>query len=161
MTTKTLSIAVKSIIALAIFALISAYYIEYILNIKPCVLCIYQRIPYFLIVISTLILLIKNYKKYLRYLLMFYFITFISSFFLSLYHVGIERGFIEESAIKCTVKQKSIPVTREELKKQITTNKDISCKNISFRIAGLSIAEINLVVSIIVISSIIVILKRR
>ena len=81
----------------AVIALISAYFIEYILGHQPCNLCVYERIPYFLAILIVLI----NYKynKLEKYLILSLAIIFLIATILSLYHLGIEQGFIRESLL--------------------------------------------------------------
>ena len=74
-------------------------------------------------------------------------ITFIFSLAISFYHYGIEQGFFEESAV-CGVKDFSENITKEDLLKQLS-EKTVSCKDVTFRILGLSLTSINIVFSII------------
>ena len=49
---------------ISLFALISAYFIEYILGYQPCNLCLIERIPFVLaIIIILLCLFIKKFEK--------------------------------------------------------------------------------------------------
>ena len=88
-----------SILALILLILASAFVIEYAMGYKPCKLCIYERIPYFLsILLIFQILLIKKFEKISLLLLS---LVFVVSFVLAFYHFGIEQGFFQES-IACT-----------------------------------------------------------
>jgi disulfide bond formation protein DsbB len=80
-------------------------------------------------------------------------ITFIFSLAISFYHYGIEQGFFEESAV-CGVKDFTENITKEDLLKQLS-EKTVSCKDVTFRILGLSLTSINIVVSIIFIITLI------
>ena len=73
-------------------------------------------------------------------------LTFIFSFLISLYHFGIEQGFFQESTV-CGVKNFSENISKEELL-NILSEKTISCKDVTFRILGLSLTTINIVISI-------------
>ena len=134
----------KIIFLFSLIALISAYFIEYFLGHQPCNLCLIERIPYVLsiILISTMFLLKKN-EKFFILLLIF---TFIFSFAISLYHFGIEQSFFEESSV-CGVKNFSESITKEELMNQLS-EKRISCKDVTFRVFGLSLTTINIVISL-------------
>ena len=93
----------KIILFFSIFALISAFFIEYILGHKPCNLCLLQRIPYILaIILVVLVLILQNFEKSIFLLLG---LTFLFATFLSFYHFGIEQGFIEESTV-CDLKKR-------------------------------------------------------
>ena len=138
----------KILFSLLIFItliLISAFLIEYRLDHKPCKLCIYQRIPYFVAVLLILkMLLTKSYQKITLFILA---LTFLVSASLAFYHFGIEQGFFSESLI-CTAGNLSENLSKEELLKLLESN-PISCKDISFKILGFSLATINTIFSII------------
>ena len=137
-------------------ALISAFFIEYILGHQPCNLCLIERIPYALsIMILIAIFLIKKNQKFLVILLI---LTFIFSFVISLYHFGIEQGFFQESSV-CGVKSLTEIITKEDLLKQLS-EKTISCKDVTFRIFGLSLTSINIVISLLFIITLLKIFKK-
>ena len=134
-----------SLLIFIILILISAFLIEYRLDHKPCKLCIYQRIPYFVAVLLILkMLLTKSYQKITLFILA---LTFLVSASLAFYHFGIEQGFFSESLI-CTAGNLSENLSKEELLKLLESN-PISCKDISFKILGFSLATINTIFSII------------
>ena len=135
----------KTIFIFSAIALSFAFFIEYILGHQPCNLCILERIPYglSLVLISAIFIFRKNEKFFILLLI----ITFIFSLAISFYHYGIEQGFFEESAV-CGVKNFSENITKEDLLKQLS-EKTVSCKDVTFRILGLSLTSINIVVSII------------
>ena len=125
--------------------LISAFVIEYQLGHKPCSLCIYERIPYFISIFLILkILLNTNYQKITLFIL---FLVFLFSAILGFYHFGIEQGFFSESLI-CKTGNISENLSKEELLKLLESN-PISCRDISFKILGFSLATINTIFSII------------
>ena len=132
------------ILILIIGALISAYIIEHKLGHEPCKLCLYQRIPYFIsIFLIATIFLTKGYEKIT---LLFLSIIFIASSLLAFYHFGIEQGFFKE-ALVCTTDNLKDVLSKDELIKQLE-QKTISCKDVSFRILGFSLASINTIFSI-------------
>jgi len=125
--------------------LVSTFVIEYGLNHQPCNLCVYERIPYFIsILLISKILFTKNYEKITLSILS---LVFIISSALAFYHFGIEQGFFEETLV-CTASNLSEALTKEEVLDQLNQN-IISCKNVSFRIFGFSLATINTIFSII------------
>jgi len=138
---KTLNL----ILIYSIFSLVAAYFIEYVLGHQPCNLCLLQRIPYiFVIIIISLCLFLKKFEKIsLIALSLIFFIGTLLSF----YHFGIEQGFFSESLV-CDLKNEEIVLTREELLKQLK-EKPISCKDVTFRILGVSLATINTIISLI------------
>ena len=133
-------ILLLTIISLTI---ISALIIQYWLGHEPCKLCLYERIPYFLSVL--LIAKILFVKKYEKITLLILFLVFMSSTALAFYHFGIEQGFFSES-LACTVGDLSKTLSKEELLQQLEQN-SIGCKDVSFRMLGLSLAAINTIFS--------------
>ena len=133
------------ILLFSIFALFAAYFVQYILGHQPCNLCLIERIPYILaIIITTLSFVFKRYEKI--YLILFSLI-FVSATLISFYHVGIEQGFIKESLV-CDLSAQSNSLTTEDLLKELK-EKTISCKDVTFKIIGLSLASINIIISLI------------
>ena len=132
------------IFLISFIALISAYFIEYILGHQPCNLCVYERIPYFLAILIVLI----NYKynKLEKYLILSLAIIFLIATILSLYHLGIEQGFIQESLL-CDLEKGANIVDKDEILKQLQ-QKNISCKDVTFQIFGLSLTSYNIIISI-------------
>ena len=131
---------------ISLFALISAYFIEYILGHQPCNLCLIERIPY----MGALIIIIINYKfnhleKYLILLLVFIFLT---GTVISLYHLGIEQGFITESLV-CDLKKSSKILSKEEILLQLQ-QKIVSCKDVTFKIFGFSLTTLNIIISLLI-----------
>ena len=138
----------KIIFAISVIAIISAYFIEYILGYQPCNLCLIERIPYGL----SIILITLNYffKKNEKFIILLLILTFFFSFAISVYHLGIEQGLFEESAV-CGLKNSTVIISKEELLKQLQ-EKTVSCKDVTFRIFGLSLTSINILLSLILIT---------
>ena len=141
------------IFLISIISLLGAVFIENVLEQSPCRLCLYQRIPY-LISIFICFFGFNYYKNFLwMYLLL---ILFIISAILSGYHVGIENSIFEEFS-GCT--SENINITNKldllnNLKKTMP-----SCKNVDFKLFGLSLATINLIISLIISAISITIIK--
>ena len=146
----------KIIFLFSFIALISAFFIEYILGHQPCNLCLIERIPYGLsIMIIMLIFLIKKNQKFLVLLLI---IIFIFSFTISFYHFGIEQSFFQESSV-CGVSSLTESVTKEDLLNQLS-EKTISCRDVTFRIFGLSLTSINIVINLLFIITLLKIFNK-
>ena len=133
------------ILLFCVSALIAAYIIEYILGHQPCNLCLIQRIPYITVII--IISLCLFFKKFEKITLITLSLIFFLATLLSIYHFGIEQGFIKDSLV-CNLNAENPTLTKEALLnqlKEITT----SCKNVTFRIFGLSLATINIFISLV------------
>jgi len=128
---------------LSIFALVVAYIIQYILNYQPCNLCLIERIPYGIaIIILVLNYIFKQDQLFYSILLM---LTFLFLFLISLYHFGIEQGIIEESAV-CTSKNLDL-ITKEDILNSLQELR-VSCKDVAFKIFGLSLTTYNILISL-------------
>ena len=142
---KTMTL--KLIFLISIVALASAFFIEHVLGHQPCNLCVMERFPYLL----ALIIILLNYKfVYLEKLFMLLLILiFLAATILSLYHLGIEQGFIKESLV-CDLKDGSNLLSKEDILKQFQ-EKSVSCKDVTFKILGLSLTTYNIVISILIV----------
>lgn len=140
------NLLIKLILLISIIALISAFFIEYILGHQPCNLCILERIPYFLAIIVILL----NYKfiEFEKFFILFLTIVFLFGTVLSLYHLGIEQGLIQESLV-CDLKSGSNLLSKEEILKQLQ-EKSVSCKDVTFKMFGLSLTSYNILISILI-----------
>ena len=138
-------IILSLILIFSIFALITAYFIQYVLEHQPCNLCLLERIPYItVIMIISLCLFFKKFEKFS--LITLSFIFFIATL-ISFYHFGIEQGFIDESLV-CNLNNEEKILTTEELLKELS-KKSISCRDVTFRIMGISLATINIIISLV------------
>ena len=141
---KTLTI--KLIFIISIVALTSAFFIEHILGYQPCNLCILERIPYLLGI--TVIVLNYKFVHLEKHFILLLIVIFLFATILSLYHLGIEQGFIEESFV-CDLKNSSNLLSKEDILKQLQ-EKNINCKDVTFKILGLSLTSYNILISLLV-----------
>ena len=134
------------ILIFSIFILFAAYYIQYVLKHRPCSLCLIERIPYILaIIVTTINLFFKKFEKIYLALLC---LIFVSSTLLSFYHFGIEQGLIKESFV-CDLSSQTNSLTKEDLLNELKKN-NVSCKEVTFKIIGLSLATINTIISLLI-----------
>ena len=135
----------NSILAFSILSLSIAYFIQYVLGHKPCNLCIIERVPYIAaIILISLVFIMNKYQKIISSLIL---IFFIFGSIVSFYHFGIEQGFFSESLV-CDLGN-SQPINKEELLNQLKKAEIVSCKDVTFRFLGLSLATINTIISLI------------
>ena len=133
-------------LSFSILILLSAYFIEYILGYEACNLCLISRIPYFFII--TFSLFFFFFKKFKKTILILILMSFICSVLISFYHFGVEQGFFDESLV-CQIKSLQPSGTASELLQELKNDKPKSCKIVDFKIFGLSLATINLFISLI------------
>ena len=146
----------NGVLAFSILSLSIAYFIQYILGHKPCNLCLIERIPYLsAIILVALIFIVKRFEKIFSGIIL---IFFIFGAIISFYHVGIEQGFFSESIV-CNLGNSGADLSKEQLLKQLE-NAPISCKEVTFRFLGLSLATINTIISIILSGIMIKVIKN-
>ena len=146
----------NSILAFSILSLSIAYFIQYVLGHKPCNLCIIERVPYIAaIILISLIFILNKYQKIISSLIL---IFFIFGAVVSFYHFGVEQGFFSESLV-CDLSS-GLPKNKEELLNQLKNTDIVSCKDVTFRFFGLSLATINTIISLILSGIMIKIIKN-
>tara|TARA_B100001063_G_C16341314_1_gene346912 strand:+ start:60 stop:548 length:489 start_codon:yes stop_codon:yes gene_type:complete len=138
---------IKIIFLVSLFSIISAYFIEYVLGHQPCNLCLIERIPYGLAMVLIILnhISIKNEKFIILLLILVFFFSLVISF----YHFGIEQDIFEESSV-CGLKDASNIVSKEELLKYLQV-KNVSCKDVTFKIFGFSLTSLNMIINLILI----------
>ena len=133
------------VLVFSILSLAIAYFIQYSLNHKPCNLCLIERIPYIsAVILVSLIFIVNKFERVIAGIVMLFFIF---GAIVSFYHVGIEQGFFSESLV-CDLGSPAKNLSKEDLLKQLESKTAISCKDVTFRFFGLSLATINTVISI-------------
>ena len=131
---------------LIIFSFLSlsfAYFVEFILGHEPCNLCKIERIPYIgSIILISLLFFINKWEKIILSVVL---LLFVFGGIVSIYHVGIEQGIFSESLLCELGLNENVQNTQELLKTLEKT--PISCKEVTFKILGLSLATFNAVLS--------------
>ena len=126
---------------LSLSAIVFAYFVEIVLKHAPCNLCLIERVPYFSALF--LISLFFFYGKKEKLFIFLIFLLFVFNALVSIYHVGIEQGFFEEKFCGTNFFSENPDALFESLKKA-----PISCKVVTFKIFGLSLATLNVILSL-------------
>lgn len=134
------------LVIICFVALFAAFFIEYFLGHQPCNLCLIERIPYALTIL--IVLFIYKFKGYEKKALFFISFLFLFSTLISLYHFGIEREFFDESVL-CNLNVKEKVISKEDLLNQLK-EMPVSCKNVTFKLFGLSLTTYNILLSLII-----------
>ena len=138
-------ILLKLMLVLSIVAILAAYFIQYALGHQPCNLCLIERVPYiFSIIIISICLFTRKFEKITLIILS---LTFFAATLLSFYHFGVEQGFIKESLV-CDLNSSNNELSKEALLNQLK-KLPVSCKDVTFKIFGLSLATFNIFISLI------------
>ena len=135
----------NSVLGFSILSLAIAYFIQYILGHKPCNLCLIERIPYLAsLILISLIFIINKFEKVIAGIVLLFFIF---GFVVSFYHVGIEQGIFSESFV-CDLGVPNENLSKKDLLEQLQNKTSISCKDVTFRFLGLSLATLNTFISV-------------
>ena len=123
-----------------------AYFVEFVLGHEPCNLCKIERIPYIGSIILISFLIFTN--KWEKIILSIILLLFIFGSVTSIYHVGIEQGVFSESLL-CELGLNTNIQNPDDLLKSLEKT-PISCKDVTFKIFGLSLATFNAFLSIVI-----------
>jgi len=125
----------------------SSISLQFIYNLTPCKLCLYQRYLWFLLLIFTFLNLFIPIKKnkLIRYIILF---IILSISLLSFYHSGIELNFFN-NIIACTQNSGIDVMTIEELDAIIKSAKNNDCSFPKFFVLGLTLSNLSFIFSFI------------
>ena len=123
----------------------TAYIFEYFANLQPCILCLYQRLPYAAaITIMVLAVFLKKHPRLMPFLFGITAILFFISSGLAVFHVGVEQHFWQGTS-ECGNFISADNV--ESLRKKLLAQPLIRCDEIAWSLFGLSMAGYNFLIS--------------
>jgi disulfide bond formation protein DsbB len=131
------------ILVFSVLILVSVYSLEHFMNLPACKLCVYQRIPYFFLIVFSLISFVINKNVVLFFCS---FLCFCSSFVISLFHSLVERGMVKFE-IGCVSSNKDF-TNIDDLRNFLEHVPITKCDEIIFSFLGFSLANLNLIISI-------------
>ena len=134
------------ILFISLISIISALYIEYVLEYEPCKLCIYQRLPYIAAIFISFIGF--NYSNNDQILIVTIMIFALSAI-ISGYHFGIENNLFDE--LSACVNDSLDILNKSKLLKSLNQSMPVNCKDASFKILGFSLAAINTILSVLIV----------
>ena len=132
------------IVLLCVTSIFYAFFVEFFLGYKPCILCKYQIVPYAL---GLIVGFFGFFKPSNTKICIYIFLTFLISMILSGYHVGIEQE-LYQSILNCSDDNLGILEEGKLLESLSVINPD--CRNVNFAVFGLSLATINFVLSFVI-----------
>lgn len=130
-------------IGLSVIALLSAYISQYGFRMQPCILCLYQRVPYAIIILlGAIALAFKRYYTIEKLALWLIIAAFLIGAGIAAYHVGVEQGvFILSTACDDL---STTPDSVEAMMRQLLTKEAVPCDKPQFVLFGLSMAAWNM-----------------
>lgn len=143
------------LLILSLFSLFFAYFVEYILDIMACPLCIYQRFPYLAFIYISIIALCQNGQKLVKYYIIACAITII----IATYHTGIERDFWKISSLCKPLVSISENTSIDSYKTMLYGEHVAGCSKPAIVIFYLSLTEWNLLLNLFLMSVFIIFRK--
>ncbi len=129
---------VYGIFFFSIVSILFAFYLQYILGHAPCKLCIYQRVPYYLIIAIGVINLLFN--KYLKFSLFLISVLLLCELFISGYHTLSTFGIIEYTGCESA----TLPNDINQLKEALLNDKlVVTCSNANLKFFGIPLSFYN------------------
>lgn len=128
----------------SVFSLAAAYIAQYGFDLKPCILCLYQRLPYAGVIVLSLlsVFLVKHYKIVTAiYILSVIFLLIGAG--IAFYHVGVEHKWFAGPDV-CAGQGGETPKTLEEMRAQLIGTKAVRCDQPQFIFLTLSMAGWNM-----------------
>ncbi len=129
---------------IAVFSLSFAYYVEYIMQLAACPLCIYQRFPFLIFMMIAISGIASGCVNNIYYLL-----TSIANMLLALYHTGVERQLFMMSSFCKPLVSTSASMSASDFKNMLYSKPLGMCNKPAIKIFELSMAEWNLLLSFI------------
>ena len=141
--------AASAIALVGVATILGAYFFQYVLGLKPCPLCLEQRIPYYLAIVVAAVVAFVAAKDAPPTLIKLGFallaLIWLVSAGLGTYHSGIEWKFWA-GPTECTGELGSFG--GGDLMKQIQTTSVVRCDEAAWRFLGLSLAGYNVLISL-------------
>lgn len=143
---------------MSLSVLVSALFIDYYLDFDPCVLCVYQRIPYVIILFASLATFFVDPKHRLNILLLIS-VAVIGGVGVAIYHTGVEQAWWNPTT-RCVphiILQEN--TTYDDFMKQVNAAPIGDCSKPAFRILGFSLAEMNVIINLLLLAIVVKLIK--
>ena len=128
-------------------ALGTAFVAQYVFDLWPCVLCLYQRWPYVAVIVIALAGLVFKNRYGPGPFLFLCAVGFLATAAIGGYHVGVEQGWWEGTA-EC-VGDTGSATSLQDLKAKIMSTPIVRCDEVAWSFLGISMAGYNVIAGII------------
>lgn len=136
------------VLLVTVAILSSAYSAQFIGGLRPCILCLYERIPWLVTGALMLVTILMQFSGPARRgILLFAGLLMLAGAGLGGYHVGVEQGIFQPPT---TCSATATPSTLSELKALLETTMPPRCDEISWSMFGISLAGYNALASLVV-----------
>lgn len=139
--------AALAILAASAGSLATAYIAQYVFDIAPCILCYYQRVPYALaIVFSLLALAVRKNDKRARMFLGLCAFGFFVNACIAFFHSGVELQWwagTDECGVNPDVLKGATDIAA--MRESLLATPTVRCDQINFTVLGFTMANWNVV----------------
>ena len=130
------------ILIFSIFSISFALFLEFVLDYMPCRLCVYQRVPYYLIILTGLINIFN--KKYFSYVYLIFALLIFAELLTSGFHSLTTFGIINYTGCEST----SLPSDITQLKNALLNDSlVVDCSNANLKYLGIPLSLYNFLFS--------------
>lgn len=136
------------LLAASIGILSVAYISQYVFHYDPCPLCLYQRVPYFVVIVFSLVAILHNQPVVQRWLLKLCALTFAAGAGLALFHTGVEQGWWQ-GLQSCGDSALPAAGDVEALRAYLLNRQIVRCDVPIWQLFGLSMTVYNLMASVV------------
>lgn len=123
----------------------AAFAFQYLGGLAPCVLCLWQRYPYGVVIGLTALALVLGSYRWMPVLLAICGVTFLVGAGIAAFHVGVEQHWWQGTAA-CGATQGPAP-SLEALRAQLMAQPVVRCDDVPWALFGISMAGYNFIVS--------------
>jgi len=140
--------------------LATAYAFEYLANLQPCVLCIYQRIPYAVAIgLMLLAIILRKHSQANLILFIAASVVFAVGSAIAIFHIGVEQQ-LWQGTPECGNFINTASV--EALRKQLLEQPIVRCDEVAWSLFGISMAGYNFLISTsLLLYSLVIVLQRK
>ena len=140
--------------------LATAYAFEYLANLQPCVLCIYQRIPYAVAIgLMLLTIILRKHSQANLILFIAASIVFAVGSAIAIFHIGVEQQ-LWQGTPECGNFINTASV--EALRKQLLAQPIVRCDEVAWSLFGISMAGYNFLISTsLLLYSLVIVFQRK
>ena len=128
-------------------AINAAFFMQYVVGVQPCILCLYQRLPYVLLgVLGLTALVFGGRRKTLRVVLLgLMAVAMLIDCGTAIFHVGIENHWWAGTP-GCGVPAPAASV--EELRARLLEGPIVRCDEVAWSLFGISLAGYNIAITL-------------
>lgn len=133
------------IIAITIFSLSMALSAQFMFQLEPCILCLYQRLPYVATgLLALLALRLTPDSPAIAVIVGLCALAYLAGGGIAIYHVGVEQHWWVSG---CTGNS-AAELTFDQIKAALTAKAEKSCDDVDWTLFGISMATYNVVFSL-------------